>query len=142
MDEKHLNMETDAARQERRRRRAAALGAASSALSAASVAFCVLLSFSAAELRNRVADLEKPGADLDLLLEQKVSELLAQVNKQPTRRFRPPERSQSSSSITFQRSLDNYAKIRTARQTSPECNCPPGKLCARPCACASCSATR
>lgn len=28
---------------------------------------------------------------------------------------------------TFQRSFENFVKIRTARQTSPECNCPPGK---------------
>lgn len=82
-------MEKDAARQERRRRRAAALGVASSALSVASVAFCVLLGISAADLRSRVLDLEKPASvrapgrsaeDLDLLVEQKVNELLAQVN--------------------------------------------------------------
>lgn len=36
--------------------------------------------------------------------------------------------------ITFQRSFENYVKIRTARQTSPECNCPPGKLCVCVCA--------
>lgn len=84
-------METDAARQERRRR-AAPLGAASAALSAACVAFCVLLSIGAADLRNRVLDLEKPasvrapgpgpsGEDLDLLVEQKVKELLSQVTR-------------------------------------------------------------
>lgn len=76
-------MEKDAARQERRHRRAAALSAASSALSVASVAFCVLLGIGAADLRNRVLDLEQPARsaeDLDFLVEQKVTELLAQVN--------------------------------------------------------------
>lgn len=29
--------------------------------------------------------------------------------------------------LKFQRSYENYVKIRTARQASPECNCPPGK---------------
>ncbi|XP_029695928.1 collagen alpha-1(XXV) chain-like [Takifugu rubripes] len=101
-------MEKDAARQERRRRRAAALSVAACALSVASVAFCVLLSINAAELRNRVLDLEKPQSareDVDSLVEQKVEELLTQ------------------------RAFENYVKIRTARQTSPECNCPPGKMC-------------
>lgn len=76
-------MEKDAARQERRRRRAAALGAASSALSLACVAFCVLLGINAADLRNRVLDLEDPrrcAEDVDSLVEQRVTELLAQVN--------------------------------------------------------------
>lgn len=29
--------------------------------------------------------------------------------------------------LNFQHSYDNFVKIRTARQASPECNCPPGK---------------
>lgn len=29
--------------------------------------------------------------------------------------------------FTFQRSYENLVKIRTARQASPECSCPPGK---------------
>ncbi|CAF96678.1 unnamed protein product [Tetraodon nigroviridis] len=81
-------MEADAARQQRRHRRVAALAAASAALAAASVAFCVLLSVSAAELRNRVLDLEQPGGsaeDLDVLVEQKVKELLAQVDTRTQR---------------------------------------------------------
>lgn len=30
--------------------------------------------------------------------------------------------------LTFQRSYENFVKIRTARQASPECSCPPGTL--------------
>ncbi|CAB1452378.1 unnamed protein product [Pleuronectes platessa] len=89
----------------------------SSLCSVASVAFCVLLSINAADIRHRVVDLESvnggqtliraPGSsmdDLSSLVQQRVDELLSQ------------------------RSYENLIKIRTARQTSPECNCPPAFL--------------
>lgn len=85
-------MEKDAARQERQRRRATALNATSCVFSVASVAFCVLLSINAADLRNRLVDVESltgehkliraPGyssEDLNSLIEEKVNELLSQV---------------------------------------------------------------
>lgn len=85
-------MEKDAARQERQRRRAAALNATSCVFSVASVAFCVLLSINAADLRTRLVDVESltgehkliraPGyssEDLNSLIEEKVNELLSQV---------------------------------------------------------------
>lgn len=85
-------MEKDAAR-EARRREPLSLGACACALSVASVAFCVLLSINAAELRNRVRVLdrvldqvlERPAAareDVELLVEQKVEQLLTQVSRE------------------------------------------------------------
>ncbi|GLD53670.1 collagen alpha-1(XXV) chain isoform X1 [Lates japonicus] len=86
----------------------------SSLCSVASIAFCILLSINAADIKNRVVDLESgngertfiraPGYSMDdfnSLIQQRVDELLSQ------------------------RSYENFVKIRTARQASPECNCPP-----------------
>lgn len=60
------------------------LSAAASVCSVASVAFCVLLSINAADLRNRLADLESArGSSVDQfnsVVEQKLDELLSQVN--------------------------------------------------------------
>ncbi|KAI3376487.1 hypothetical protein L3Q82_016947 [Scortum barcoo] len=106
-------MEKEAAPGKRRHSRTTALNIISSLCSVASVAFCVLLSINAADTRSRVAGLESgehtliraPGYsldDLNSLIEQRVDELLSQ------------------------RSYENLARIRTARQASPECNCPPG----------------
>lgn len=102
-------------RQKRHYCRTTALNVFSSFCSVASVAFCIFLSISGADIKNRVVDLESakgehtftraPGysvEDFNSLIEERVDELLSQ------------------------RSYENFVKIRTARQTSPECNCPPG----------------
>lgn len=125
--------------QKRRLCRATVLHLVSSFCSVASVAVCILLSVNAADIRHRVADLESgehaalrasgcSSADgLNSLIEQRVHELLSQVSTCSAvvclfvclrfmPRFSRP-----------QRSFENFVKIRTARQTSPECNCPPGK---------------
>ncbi|KAG5261329.1 hypothetical protein AALO_G00302740 [Alosa alosa] len=85
------------------------------AFSAVSVAFCIFLSVQSAEIKSRVLDLETadgermfsrpPGFSMDRfnsMIQQRVDELLSQ------------------------RTYESMVKIRTARQTSPECNCPPG----------------
>ncbi|KAE8279029.1 Collagen alpha-1(XXV) chain CLAC-P Collagen-like Alzheimer amyloid plaque component [Larimichthys crocea] len=108
-------MEKEVAPQKRQYYRTTVLNIISSLCSVASVAFCILLSINAADIKNRVVDLESgngehtflrvPGYSMDdfnSLIEQRVDELLSQ------------------------RSYENFVKIRTARQASPECNCPPG----------------
>ncbi|TNN83933.1 Collagen alpha-1(XXV) chain [Liparis tanakae] len=111
-------MEKEVAPQKRHYYRTALLNIISSLCSVASVAFCILLSINAADVNNRVLHLETgngehsflraPGYSMDdfnSLIGQRVDELLSQ------------------------RSYENLVKIRTARQTSPECNCPPGEDC-------------
>ncbi|MED6280950.1 hypothetical protein CHARACLAT_016330 [Characodon lateralis] len=100
----------------KRHYRAAALNIMSSLCSVASIAFCVHLSISAADIRSRVVGLESgtaertfiqargyPMEDFNSLVQQRVDELLSQ------------------------RSYENFAKIRNARQAAADCNCPPGK---------------
>lgn len=85
-------MEKEVATQKRQSCRTTALNIISSLCSVASIAFCVLLSFNAADIRNRVVDLESgkgertfirvPGYSLDdfnSLVQQRVDELLSQV---------------------------------------------------------------
>uniref|UniRef100_A0AAV2KJV3 Uncharacterized protein n=1 Tax=Knipowitschia caucasica TaxID=637954 RepID=A0AAV2KJV3_KNICA len=105
------NMEKEAHKKTRQCQNSAALGLVSSLFSVASVAFCVFLSFNTAEIRSRVVDLESGKGehtfghsveDLNSLIQQKVDEVLSQ------------------------RTYENYVRTRTARQASPECNCPPG----------------
>ncbi|KAK2899717.1 hypothetical protein Q8A73_012846 [Channa argus] len=109
-------MEKEVAPQKRQRCRTTVLSIISSLCSVASIAFCIHLSLSTADIKERVMDLESvngehtyiraPGYSMDefnSLIQQRVDELLSQ------------------------HSYENYVKIRTARQASPECNCPPGK---------------
>lgn len=86
-----------AAEKRRRRQRSAALNVASSLCSVASVAFCVLLSVNAADIRSRVTGLEAAGGqhssflcapgfsleDFNSLVEQSVDERLSQVSLPP-----------------------------------------------------------
>ncbi|MEQ2314492.1 hypothetical protein AMECASPLE_012663 [Ameca splendens] len=101
-------------KQVKRHYRAAALNIISSLCSVASIAFCVHLSISAADIRSRVVGLESgtaertfiqargyPMEDFNSLVQQRVDELLSQ------------------------RSYENFAKIRNARQAAADCNCPP-----------------
>lgn len=83
-----------AAEKRRRRQRSAALSVASSLCSVVSVAFCVLLSVNAADIRSRVTGLEAAGGqhssflcapgftleDFNSLVEQSVDERLSQVS--------------------------------------------------------------
>lgn len=85
-------MEKEVAPQKRQYHRTTALNVISSLCSVASVAFCILLSINAADIKNRVVDLESrdgehgfiraPGYSMDdfnSLIEQRVDELLSQV---------------------------------------------------------------
>lgn len=85
-------MEKAAAAEKRRQYRATVLSVASSLCSVASVAFCVLLSINAADVRSRVSGLEAAGGehsflcapgftleDFNSLVEQSVDERLSQV---------------------------------------------------------------
>lgn len=139
--------------QKRRPCHSTALSVISSLCSVASVAFCVFLSFNAADIKSRVVDLESGDGehtfgysvdDFNSLIQQRVDELLSQVSViSPlchlsfTRNYKVLRvianeshvRMNETSFILFfftQRTYENYVKIRTARQTSPECNCPPG----------------
>ncbi|KAF7669030.1 hypothetical protein LDENG_00263970 [Lucifuga dentata] len=107
-------MEKEVAPLKRQYCRATLLNIMSFFSSVASVAFCILLSINAKDIKNRIVDLETgngehtfirvPGYsmdDMNSLIQERVNELLSQ------------------------HSYENYAKIRTARETSPECNCPP-----------------
>ncbi|KAK5848465.1 hypothetical protein PBY51_006077 [Eleginops maclovinus] len=107
-------MEKEVAPQKRQQYRTTVLNIISSLCSVASIAFCILLSINTADVKNRVVDLESgndehtfiraPGYSMDdfnSLIEQRVDELLSQ------------------------RSYEQFVKIRTARQASPECSCPP-----------------
>lgn len=87
-------MEKEVAPQKRQRCRAtAALNIISSLCSVASIAFCILLSINAADVKNRVVDLQSgndgqslvraPGYsvdDLNSLIDRRVDELFSQVN--------------------------------------------------------------
>lgn len=86
-------MEKDAEPQKRQHCRTAVLTLVSSFCSVASVAVCILLSVNAADMRNRVVDLESATGehavirasgysadDLNSLIAQRVDELLSQVN--------------------------------------------------------------
>lgn len=85
-------MEKEVAPEKRQCHRATVLNMISSFFSVASIAFCILLSINAADIRNRVVDLESgngehtfiraPGYSMDdfnSLIEQRVDELLSQV---------------------------------------------------------------
>ncbi|KAM6908932.1 collagen alpha-1(XXV) chain-like [Xenentodon cancila] len=108
-------MEKEPAALKRQHCRTTALNIFSSLCSVASFAFCIYLGIDTAHIKNRVVDLESgtsehtfihdPGysvEDLNILIQQRVDELLSQ------------------------HSYENFVKIRTARQASTECNCPPG----------------
>ncbi len=86
------NMEKEVAPQKRQYYRTTVLNVISSLCSVASIAFCILLSINAADIKNRVVDLESgngehtftraPGYSMDdfnSLIEQRLDELLAQV---------------------------------------------------------------
>ncbi|KAL7876082.1 hypothetical protein AOLI_G00110450 [Acnodon oligacanthus] len=83
-------------------------------LSAVSVAFCVLLGVQTNDVRNRMTDWESARLSyplaalsteqLNSVIRERVDELLAQ------------------------RTYEQFSRIRTARQASPECNCPPGRF--------------
>lgn len=84
----------EAAADKRQRQRSAVLSVASSLCSVVSVAFCVLLSVNAADIRSRVTGLETAGGqpssflcapgfspeDFNSLVEQSVDERLSQVS--------------------------------------------------------------
>lgn len=85
-------MEKEVAPQKRQNCRTTVLNIISSLCSVASVAFCILLSINAADIKSRVLDLESgngehtfiraPGYSMDdfnSLIEQRVDELLSQV---------------------------------------------------------------
>ncbi|KAM7377421.1 hypothetical protein PAMA_013957 [Pampus argenteus] len=85
-------MEKEVAPQKRQYCRATALNVISPLCSVASIAFCVLLSINATDIKNRVVDLESgngehtfiraPGYstdDLNSLIQQRVNELLSQA---------------------------------------------------------------
>ncbi|KAI4808720.1 hypothetical protein KUCAC02_000768 [Chaenocephalus aceratus] len=108
-------MEKEVAPQKRQHCRTTVVNIISSLCSVASIAFCILLSINTADVKNRVVDLESgndehtliraPGYSMDdfnSLIEQRVDDLFSQ------------------------RSYEQFVKIRTARQASPECSCPPG----------------
>ncbi|TKS92786.1 Collagen alpha-1(XXV) chain CLAC-P [Collichthys lucidus] len=137
-------MEKEVAPQKRQYYRTTVLNIISSLCSVASVAFCILLSINAADIKNRVVDLESgngehtflrvPGYSMDdfnSLIEQRVDELLSQARRNPSKHLKSScvHMNENAILFTFQRSYENFVKIRTARQASPECNCPPGRTC-------------
>ncbi|CAL8376577.1 unnamed protein product [Gadus morhua 'NCC'] len=105
------------AHQKRQNPRPAVLSVFSSLCSVASMAFCVFLSINTSDVTRRIVDLEsrigEPNLirpvgysvdDFNILIRDRVDELLSQ------------------------RSYENLAKIRIARQAdTTECNCPPGQ---------------
>ncbi|CAK6967997.1 collagen alpha-1(XXV) chain, partial [Scomber scombrus] len=110
-------MEKEVAPQKRQYCRTTVLNIISSLCSVASIAFCILLSINTTDIKNRVVDLESgngehtfirtPGYSVDdfnSMIQQRVNDLLSQ------------------------RSYENLVKIRTARQASPECSCPPDEI--------------
>ncbi|XP_061922994.1 collagen alpha-1(XXV) chain-like isoform X2 [Entelurus aequoreus] len=106
------SMDTNVDPRKKSRASGVALSAIPSVCSVASVAFCIVLSIHAADVRRRLVGLEhgadtftRTSAGLDALIEQKVNQMFTQ------------------------RSYEQFVKTRTARQASPECNCPP--VCAR-----------
>lgn len=86
-------MEKEVAHQKRQHCRTAALNIITSLCSVASIAFCILLSINAADVKNRVVDLESGKGehtfihaagystmdDFNSLIQQRVDELLSQV---------------------------------------------------------------
>ena len=127
-------MDTAEAPREKMDTRRRWLSAAACVCSVASVAFCVLLGITAADLRGRLAQLEgsrgPPGAQLGSVVEQKLRELLSQVKNarsRPHARALPRVGPTDTFTVTFQRPLDQLGRIRTARQASPDCSCPPGE---------------
>ncbi|MCI4377494.1 hypothetical protein PGIGA_G00204230 [Pangasianodon gigas] len=89
-------------------------GAIPFVFSIASVAFCILLGIQSSDLKNRMLDLESsngerlshPFAEVSIdefnsMVQERVDEVLAQ------------------------HSYEHFARIRTAREVSPDCNCPP-----------------
>ncbi|XP_051980951.1 collagen alpha-1(XXV) chain-like, partial [Xyrauchen texanus] len=107
-------MESDTGSGKRRHCLRAIVDAIPFVFSLVSFAFCFLLSVQTGEIKDRVVDLESgSGARLfsplhglsmdqfNSMVQERVDELLSQ------------------------RSYENLARIRTVRQASPECNCPP-----------------
>ncbi|XP_051579703.1 collagen alpha-1(XXV) chain-like isoform X2 [Myxocyprinus asiaticus] len=82
-----------------------------------SFAFCFLLSIQTSEIKGRVVDLEiGSGARIlspfhGLSMDQFNSMVQERVDK-----------------LLSQRSYEHMARIRTARQASSDCNCPPGSF--------------
>ncbi|KAL7880152.1 hypothetical protein SRHO_G00024060 [Serrasalmus rhombeus] len=109
------NMESVSGASKRRRHcLRSAVNGAPFVLSAVSVAFCVLLGVQTNDVKNRMTDLESARLSyplaalsteqLNSVIRERVDELLAQ------------------------RTYEQFSRIRTARQASPECNCPPGMV--------------
>ncbi|XP_051999321.1 collagen alpha-1(XXV) chain-like [Xyrauchen texanus] len=79
-----------------------------------SFAFCFLLSIQTSEIKDRVVDLEigsgaRTFSPFGLSMDQFNSMVQERVDK-----------------LLSQRSYEHLARIRTARQASSDCNCPPG----------------
>ncbi|KAJ8382334.1 hypothetical protein SKAU_G00031120 [Synaphobranchus kaupii] len=85
--------------------------------SVVSVAYCILLSVQTSEMRQRVVELETGNGEL----------LYHQVRDFPMDQFNSLVRERVDQLLS-QRTYEHLAKIRSARQAPPECNCPPGKF--------------
>lgn len=120
--------------------------------SVASVAFCILLGLQTSALKSRMLDFESSHGErlvhplaevsideLNSMVQERVDEVLSQVRHvlgsrgphSPFTRFTC--KSQMLTGCFWFLSIpqrDNYyhrvARVRTAREVSPECNCPPG----------------
>ncbi|KAF4089305.1 hypothetical protein AMELA_G00064940 [Ameiurus melas] len=108
-------MESDSGLSGKRHYLRAITGAIPFVFSVASVAFCILLGIQTSDIKNRMLDFESSSGErlLHPFAEVSVDEFNSMVEERVDE-------------VLSQRSYEHFARIRTARQVSPECNCPPG----------------
>ncbi|TSK82195.1 Collagen alpha-1(XXV) chain [Bagarius yarrelli] len=108
-------MESDTGIGEKRHYLKTITGAIPFAFSVASVAFCILLGIQSNDIKNRMLDLESSNGArlLHPFAEVSIDEFNSMVQERVDE-------------VLAQRSYVPFARVRTARQVSPDCNCPPG----------------
>ncbi|KAG5845479.1 hypothetical protein ANANG_G00139550 [Anguilla anguilla] len=84
--------------------------------SVVSVAYCIFLSVQTSEIRQRVVELETTGNG-EIQYHQVPGFSMDQLNSLVRERV---------DQLLSQRTYEHLAKIRSAREAPPECNCPPG----------------
>ncbi|KAI5609544.1 collagen alpha-1(XXV) chain isoform X8 [Silurus asotus] len=89
-------------------------GAIPIVFSVASVAFCIFLEIQTSDMKNRMLDLE--NSDGERLLHPFAQVSIDEFNSMVQERVHE---------VLSQRSYEHFARVRTARQAPPDCNCPP-----------------
>ncbi|KAA0723938.1 Collagen alpha-1(XXV) chain CLAC-P [Triplophysa tibetana] len=112
-----VKMESDTGAGKRRHCLKATVDVIPFVFSVVSFAFCFLLSVQNSDIKDRVVDLEIGSG----------ARLLSPLNGLSMDQFNAMVQ-EKVDTLLSQRSYEHLARVRTVRETSPDCNCPPVTL--------------